>query len=118
MSTTLARVIDIVAFYSGIPATKLTATSAIDQDVKIIGGDVTELVESLAEELGEQIRQWPWRRFAELNEIGISIFTLPDLVWRLVTRPIHGRVSDPSPLERLELGHIAAVIDRGARFEP
>ena len=100
----------------GVPAAKLTAASAIDQDVKISGDDIDELVEALAKDFGKQVSTWPWQRFAELNES--HLFTGFWLIWRLLTWPIRGRVFDASRFERLELGHIAAVIDRGEWFEP
>ena len=116
MSTTLARVIEFVGSHSGVPATKLNAHSAIDQDVKIFGDDIDELAEALAKEFGAPVGQWPWHRFVDLNEPHAltSFFVL----WRLLTWSFRGRLSDPSPYERLELGHIAAVIDRGEWFEP
>lgn len=43
MSTTLDRVMDIVAAQSGTQRDRLTASSAIDQDVGISGGDVEDL---------------------------------------------------------------------------
>lgn len=116
MTATLGRVIEIVAWHSGVRATKLNARSAIDQDVKITGDDVDELAAALAKEFGGDVANWPWQRFAELSEP--HVFTVFWLIWRLLTWPIRGRLSDPSPFERLELGHIAAVIDRGEWFEP
>lgn len=116
MSATLPRVIDTVADHSGIPATKLVPKSAIDQDVRISGDDVTEPAEALAKKFGEQVWAWPWQRFAELSEPSALVF--PYFVWRLLTWPIRGRLFDPSPFERLELGHIALVIDRSEWFEP
>ena len=115
-SATLERVRAIVADHSGVRVDRLTATSAIDQDVKISGDDVTDLAEVLAKEFGEQVWSWPWQRFAQLNEPNILV--VPYTIWRLLTWPIRGRLFDPSPFERLELGHIAAVIDRGEWFEP
>lgn len=116
MSPTLRRIITIVADHSGVPVEKLGAASAIDQDIKITGDDVTELTQVLAEEFGDHVRYWPWHRFAELGEP--SAFTVFWLLWRLLTWPIRGRLFDPSPFERSELGHIAAAIDRGEWFEP
>jgi len=116
MDATLARVIDIVASHSGIPAAKLTATSAIDQDVKISGDDVHELVEALVKEFGEQLWKWPWQRFAELSESGV--FTFLYFIWRVLTWPFRGRLFDPSCFERMELGYITVVINRGTWFEP
>lgn len=116
MATTLDRITEIVAWHSGIPAARLTAQSAIDQDVNISGDDVTELAEALAKEFGENVWHGPWQRFAELSEP--SALVLPYFVWRLLTWPFRGRLFEPSPFERLELGHIAAVIDRGEWFKP
>ena len=99
-----------------MPAERLDAQSAIDQDVRISGDDVTELAEALANEFGEHVWRWPWQRFAELSEPSALIF--PCFIWRLLTWPMRGRLFDPSPFERLELGHIAAVIDCDKWFEP
>jgi len=116
VTDTLARVINIVAWHSGIPAEKLNARSAIDQDVQIAGCDIDELAQALAKEFGAQVGQWPWQRFAELNEPPALISLV--ILWRLLTWPFRGRLFDPSPFERLELGHISAVIDHGEWFEP
>lgn len=116
MSTTLDRVIEIVAEHSGIKRERLSYSSAIDQDVRISGDDVTELAEAFAKEFGEHVWEWPWQRFAELSEP--HVFTGLLFFWRLLTWPIRGRVFDPSPYERLELGHIAKVIDAGHWLEP
>ncbi|MBX9883637.1 MAG: hypothetical protein K2X68_01565 [Novosphingobium sp.] len=117
MSPTLVRVIEIVTEHSGIRRDRLSASSALDQDVRISGDDVTELVEALAREFGEQVWQWPWQRFALLDE-GLSPFFLFQLTWQLVTWPFRGSFEYPSPYERLELGHIAKVIDAGHWLEP
>lgn len=95
---------------------KLSAQSAIDQDMRISGDDIDELAQALTTEFGEQVWQWPWQRFCELSEPSVLIF--PYFIWRLLPWPWRGRLFDPSPFERLELGHIAAVIDRGELFEP
>jgi hypothetical protein len=116
MSPTLNRVIAIVSHHCGVPVAKLSKSSAIDQDIKVSGDDVTELVEVFAKEFGDYVWQWPWQRFAELSEP--SALVVPYFLWRLLTWPIRGCLFDPSPFERLELGHIAAVIDHGEWFEP
>lgn len=115
-SEILERVIEIVADQSGVKRERLNANSAIDQDVRIAGGDVVELADALAEQFGQHVYQWPWQRFAQLNEP--SGLILLYLVYRLLTWPIRGRLFDPSPFERLELGHIAALIEQGEWFEP
>lgn len=116
MSATLERVIEIVARHSGIKRERLSASSAIDQDIRISGDEIDELAMSLSSEFGAQVGQWPWDRFANLNEP--TLFTGLYFLWRLLTWPIRGRVFDPSHYERLELGHIAKVIDAGHWLEP
>jgi hypothetical protein len=116
MPPVLDRIIGIVSHQSGVPIGRLSENSAIDQDVRVSGDDVTELAEALAQEFGEYVWQWPWQRFAELSKP--SILVGPYLIWRLLTWPIRGRLLDPSPFERLELGHIAAVIEKGQWFDP
>jgi hypothetical protein len=110
----LERVVTQAEYMSG--AKNLTAQSAIEQDMGISGDDVTEFAEWLAKEFGDNVWQWPWQRFAELSEPSALIF--PYFMWRLLTWPIRGRLFDPSSFERLELGHIAAVIEKGEWFEP
>jgi hypothetical protein len=116
MVDTLERVIEIASDCSGIPAARLSAHSAIDQDIRASGDDVTELAEALAQEFGDRVWAWPWQRFAELSEP--HLLTGFWFMWRLLTWPIRGRIFDPSPFERLELGHIAAVLERGEWFDP
>ncbi len=117
MAETLTGVIEIASEQSGIPTSKLSAASAIDQDIRISGDDVTEFVETLAREFGEQVWQWPWQRYACLDE-GLSPLFPFMLLWQLASWPWRGSFAYPSRYERLELGHIAAVIDRGQWFEP
>lgn len=89
---------------------------AIDQDLRISGDDVTDFVERLANRFGPGVWEWPWQRFAELSEP--SLLVVPVFLWRLLTWPIRGRLFDPSPFERLELGHIAECIDQGRWIAP
>jgi hypothetical protein len=110
----LTPVIELAEYYSG--AKNLTENSAVDQDMRITGLDVDEFAEALRNELGADVWSWPWDRFVDLNEP--HAFTGLWFIWRLVSWPFRGRLFDPSPYQRLELGHIAAVIDRGEWFEP
>lgn len=114
MDSILEHIITQAEYMSG--AKNLTAQSAIDQDIRISGDDVCEFAEWLAREFGDHVWQWPWHRFAELSEP--SGLIVPYFIWRLITWPFRGRLFDPSPFERLELGHIAAVIKKGEWFEP
>jgi len=115
-SVTLERVLEIVSKRSGVPRERLTATSAIRHEVRIGDDDVTELVEALAKEFGEDIWSWPWHRYTELSEP--TLLVVPMFIWRLVTWPVRKRLSHPSPIERLELGHIAKALDAGHWIEP
>lgn len=115
-SVTLERVIEIVARHSGVATSKLSADSAVGQDIGISGDDIDELAKILATEFGDHVWQWPWQRFVELSEP--SALTAFWFVWRLFTWPLRGRLFDPSPFERLELVHVAAVLDNGTWFEP
>jgi hypothetical protein len=117
MISTLDEVRDIVSFHSGISLEKLTAQSAIDQDIRIAGEDVTDLAQTLANRYGDQVWQWPWHRFALLDE-GLSLWFPVMLIWQLISWPVRGSFEYPSLYERLELGHIAAVIEKGKWFEP
>ena len=114
---TINRVIAIAAKQTGIPLAKISQRSAVDQDLEFSGDDVTEFVEALASEFGDQVWAWPWHRFAMLDE-GLSLWFPLMLIWQLLSWPFRGRFSYPSPFERLELGHIAAVIEKGQWFDP
>lgn len=117
MKSTLDRVIEIASSESGIPIARLSGASAVDQDMGMSGDDVTDFASQLADEFGELVWQWPWQRFVVLSE-GLGCFFPVGLTWQLISWPFRGSFSYPSKLERLELGHIAAVIDNGAWFEP
>lgn len=113
-TATLDEVLAIAAFHSGLR--RVTPEMALDQDLTITGDDVSEFIEALAPRFGSNLHHWPWQRFAELSEP--NTFTGFWLIWRLLTWPLRGRVSDPSPFERLEMRHIAACIDAGRWIEP
>ena len=117
MTSTLDRVIEISFRQTGMTMAKLDEHSAIEQDICISGDDVTELAEALAAEFGEQVWQWPWQRFAQLDE-GLSLWFPVLLSRQLLTWPVRGSFEYPSPFERLEMGHIAKVIDAGQWLEP
>jgi hypothetical protein len=114
---TFARVIQIASETSGIGERKLAAETAIDQDMGMAGGDVEDFAKALADEFGEHVWGWPWHRFAVLEE-GLGCYFLPALIWQLLSWPFRGSFGHPDAHERLELGHIAAVIDKGEWFDP
>lgn len=106
---------EIAARISG--TRRLTPDWAVDQDTGVAGGDLEDFVEALAVEFGDQVWQWPWQRFAMLDEGLSPLFPLL-LIWQLLTWPIRGRFSYPSSYERLTLRHIAKVISDGEWTEP
>lgn len=110
----LDRVIRIAEYHSGLK--NLCATSSLAHDIRTSGDDIDEFAEALWKEFGGDVASWPWHRFANMNEPHILTGLL--FIWRLVTWPIRGRIFDPVPYERLQLGHIAAVIEKGEWFEP
>ena len=115
MAETLRRVIEIAEYCSG--SKRLGANSAVDQDMKIWGDDVTWFATELSKSFGEDLWQWPWQRFAGLNE-GLPLTAPFILIWQLVTWPFRGSFSYPDTFERLELGHIARCLDAGHWIEP
>ena len=117
MTPTLDRVIVITSRQMGMAMAKLDEHSAIDQDIRVSGDDVTEFAAALAAAFSEQVWQWPWQRFAQLDE-GLSLWFPGLLIRQLLTWPVRGSFEYPSPFERLELGHIAKVIDAGQWLEP
>lgn len=96
---------------------KAQPTSAIEQDLGIVGEDVDDFARKLAERYGDWVSKWPWQRFTELNE-GVSPLFPFAVLWQLVTWPFRGRFSYPSQFERLELRHIAFVLERGEWVDP
>ncbi len=115
-SATLDRVIEIASKQSGIPKLKLSAMSAIYQDIGMTGDDVDHFVEQLRREFGCSACEWPWARFTNLSEP--TILSLPRFVWQLFTWLQRGSFHNLQRYEHLTLGHIAVAIDRGEWFEP
>lgn len=114
---TLERLIALASHTSGVPVEKLSSRSALAQDIRMSGEDVRDFEDELALEFGDVIRDLPWHRFVQLNE-GVSPLWPVFLIRQLLTWPVRGQFHYPSPYERLELGHIAAVIEKGQWFEP
>jgi len=117
MPSTLDSVMRIAARTSGVKLAKLSSTSAVDQDMRMAGDDVVDFAEALVKEFGDQVWSWPWYRFAQLDE-GLSPLFPFLMIWQLISWPFRGSFEYPSPFERIELGHIAAVVVRGGWFEP
>jgi hypothetical protein len=118
MESVLSRVMEIVREVSGKRSARWVTGDALDQDIGVYGDDADDLVEALCREFGDWIAGWPWRRYVNFNEdpLGRSIHR----IWRrfgwkgaAMAFPT-GRL----PEQRLELGHIAAVIEKGEWFDP
>ena len=105
---------------------QLTAHSAICQDAYIFGIDVDDYVYELEEEFGKVVLLIPWLRFTDqtASARGFGCLLFPFwLMYRLARLPFTGGPvipeSDPKNFgPRLELGHVAAVIEKGEWFEP
>ena len=115
--STLDRVIFLAHRASGISVGRLNGMSAVDQDLGIAGDDVADFAGLLAAEFGEWVWTWPWHRFAILGE-GLSIIAPFMAIWRIMTWPLRATLHPPESIERLELGHIAVVIDAGEWRDP
>ena len=90
-----------------------TLSSAVDQDLKIIGDDSDDFVLQIVGRYGDWVRYWPWERFLCFNE-GVSIMAPLAALWDLLRLPWGDTAVPRKPnLERLELGHIAKVLEHG-----
>jgi hypothetical protein len=116
MTTVLETVIALTAKQTGLPPEKLGARSAIYQDIGLCGDDVGIFVAALADVHGEQVRGWPWARFTNLSEP--NLWTALGALVKVPYRMLRRRRDQRSRYERLELGHIAAVIESGHWHEP
>lgn len=116
MDQTLARVTEIVCASSGISPERLFPSSAIHQDIRLSGDDIDELADRLSVAFGQDAAGWPWHRFTDLSEP--HLFTAFGFLWRIISRAVRGGGDHSRPYERLELGHIAKVIDAGHWLEP
>src|SRR5947209_19630450 len=119
---TLDRLIKVTEEYVGNrPANlPLGPESAISQDAYIFGVDVDDYVEVLDSEFGPVVWQIPWLQFTDQSDsyrgcaVGLFSFILIGRViaWPF-TRASFLKVPRPKAFpNRLELAHIAAVIDR------
>lgn len=113
MTAVLEQVVALAAKHSGLWPEKLGPRSAMYQDIGLGGNDVDLFIAALAGLCGEQARSWPWQRFTNRSEphLGTAFVKVPLRMLR--KRPDHG-----SRYERLELGHIAAVIETGHWRDP
>lgn len=111
----LNDVISLASEQSGI--LNIVASMAIDQELGMSGGDVEDFTETLAKRYGDLVWNWPWQRFACLDEGMSSLFPFA-LTWQLLTWPFRGSISYPSPYGRLELQHIAKVLAQGHWIDP
>ena len=100
------------------------ANSAITQDLGIFGDDVDDFALKLAERYGDWVAEWPWQEYADLNEgvdprgcLMLPLFPITILI-RIVRgqRIISARHGDH--LKRLELRHIAKVLENGEGVDP
>lgn len=115
--TFVQQLMSIVSASTGVPLSQLSLITAIDQDLRVSGGDVEDLIHALADVFGAAIYTWPWGRFAEGRE-GLSLLFPLLLLKQLISWPMRGSFAYPSRCERLEIGHIAKAIAAGHWVEP
>jgi hypothetical protein len=104
----------------------LGAHSSISQDAYIFGIDTYDYFGELEAEFGPIVRQIPWMEWTDQTDsyYGCAACCFPLIILgRLVAWPLTRRrlLKSPDPKEfprRLELGHIAKVIDQGYWEEP
>jgi hypothetical protein len=128
---TVRAVIDITAAYlqrRGHPDAGFVpdAQSALCQDAYIFGIDVDDYVYELKRRFGDVVYEIPWLRFTDQTSSfrGWASLIVPFWVfWRLARKLVMGGPVIPHPQPRafplrLELAHIAYVIEQGEWIEP
>jgi hypothetical protein len=128
-SSTTERVLDVTRRFlqrRGGDDAQLTAASAVCQDAMIFGIDVDDYAHSLEAEFGPIVRDIPWLRYTDQTSSfrGCGCILVP--FWLLSHVPAkllkgESLIARPDPRNfprRLTFGHVAAVIDAGAWFEP
>ena len=131
MGSTLVRLVKITdAFVAnrGHPNEEFAARadSAVCQDAWIFGVDVDDFVHELDKEFGSVVWQIPWGTYTDQTASfrGWGVFAFPFwFVARVAKCIVCGGliVPRPNPSEfprRLELRHVAAVIEKGEWFDP
>ncbi|HEX6218463.1 MAG TPA: hypothetical protein VFZ35_04235 [Sphingomicrobium sp.] len=128
LTNTLARLIELTEKHAeGRPSNfPLGPNSAISQDAYIFGIDLDDYVQKLHEEFGPIILEIPWLNYTDQSDSyrGCAVAMFPFiLLGRLVAQPITRRplLRRPNPKafpDRLELAHVAKVIDQGYWEEP
>ena len=105
-------------------ARNASATSAVTQDLGIFGDDVDDFALKLAERYGDWVAEWPWQEYADLNE-GVDprgCLMLPFFPITILLRFVRGQpiisARHGERLNRLELGHIAKVLEHGEWIDP
>ena len=100
--------------------------TAVCQDAMIFGVHVEDYVDKLEEEFGAIVWQIPWLEYTDQTDSfrGCAVFWLPFvLLGRLISKTFTGNpiLKNPDPRnfsKRLELGHIAKVIENDHWIEP
>jgi hypothetical protein len=109
-----------------LPLAAIGRDTAMCHDAGINGIDVYEFAHDLSEDFAwDRLNTIPWQRFSDQRASfygcsAVLMFPLW-LLARILTWPIHREAPIPGPRlpdERLTVGHIAAVLDRGEWFEP
>jgi len=115
MSSTFERVVDIAVEAGLANRAKCKHNTAVNQDLSISGDEGDTFVKALCGEFGEWVANWPWSEFVDFNE---PPSRLGPKIWKLVRLPNPERAFPGYTERRLELGHIAEVIEKGEWFDP
>jgi hypothetical protein len=115
MDITLQKVIDIAVKAGSARRSDCVPNAAVHQELDINGDEGDRFVDALCKEFGDWITEWPWLRYVDFNE---PPAWLGPKIWTFLRLPNPELAFPGYAEERLELGHIAAVIARGEWFDP
>jgi hypothetical protein len=115
MVSTFEKVVGIAVASGRAEQDNCLPQAAIHQDLGINGNEADEFVAALCNEFGNWVAEWPWARFVDFNE---PPAWLGPKVWKALRLPNAATAFPGYVEERLELGHVAAVIENGGWFDP
>ena len=102
---------------------EITDATAMAQDAKIDGIDVYDFGWELKNRFGSVVDTIPWEQFSDQRSsfYGCAVFAVPFwLLWRVLMWPMNREIFPRrgNASERLTVGHLTDVFERGAWFDP